>query len=415
MHPSRFRAALNYHNFITERNRGCGLRSGLIGSEGRLGDVHVDGFGAACRLHRFPGGSFGRNANRCRRFQYHRDCHGYSFRPDFEFHTAVDRNAATTTLKLSPANLTVGAGVGAALTGSFTASGGVAPYKFSATGLPAGVTLSSGGAVGGSSGSPGTFSSTVTVTDAESTPASATAQLTVQILGLTTSALPAGAATVLYTGSFTAAGGNPPYAYSANGLPSGLALSGSGTLSGTPTTPGPVSFSVQVSDSSGLSTATPYTLTIQKAPVSVKTSGLTGGAVGTPYSQALNAAGGTAPYAWSLLTGVLPPGLSLASSGTISGTPTKPGTSSFGVQAMDTSGGVASASVSIAIAPSPITITSGSFPAGISNFGYPSQILGASGGVAPYTFSVTGGGLPPGIALSSRVISGTPTTTGTFP
>ena len=323
--------------------------------------------------------------------------------------------AATTALKLSPSNLVVGAGVNAALTGAFTASGGTQPYVFTATGLPAGVTLSSGGTIGGSSATAGNFTVTVTVTDAE--PVSVTAKLTVQILGLTTStALPAGAATVLYTASFAAAGGTPPYVFSASGLPAGFSLSGGGALSGTAATPGTLSFSVQVSDSSGLTSSATYSATIGKAPVSVKSPSLSAATVGTPYSQTLSATGGSPPYSWSLLSGALPAGLSLASSGTISGNPATPGMSAFGVQATDASGGVASASASITVNPSPIAITSGALSAGVVGFAYPQQVLGASGGVAPYTFTITSGALPPGITLSNGVIGGNnPTTAGTFP
>ena len=324
--------------------------------------------------------------------------------------------AATPTLKLSPSTLVVGGGVGTALSGSFTASGGTPPYAFSASGLPSGVTVDSKGNVGGSSGAAGTSNATVTVTDSASTPATATAQLSVQILGLTTSSLPAGAATVQYSGTFSATGGTPPYVFSASGLPAGLSVSGGGTLSGIPTVVGPASFSVQVSDSHGFTATTAYVLSIGKAPVTVNSSSLAGGAVGTPYSQTLSATGGNPPYTWwSLLNGAPPAGLSLAASGTVSGVPTTPASSSFGVQATDSSGGVASASVSLAVTPSPISITTGALPSGVVNFSYPSQVLGASGGVSPYTFTVVDGGLPPGVTLSSGVIGGTPTTAGTYP
>jgi hypothetical protein len=45
-----------------------------------------------------------------------------------------------------------------------------------------------------------------------------------------------------------------------------------------------------------------------------------------------------------------------------------------------------------------------------------SQMLTASGGLAPYTFSVTAGALPPGLQLNpaSGVLAGTPSTPGSF-
>src|SRR5439155_11751264 len=100
--------------------------------------------------------------------------------------------------------------------GSFTAAGGTPPYVFSATGLPAGITLGASGIVGGSSAAAGNFTATVKVTD--SLNASVTAQLGIRILGLATLTLPAGAATVPYSATFAAVGGTPPYAFSGSGL-----------------------------------------------------------------------------------------------------------------------------------------------------------------------------------------------------
>ena len=52
------------------------------------------------------------------------------------------------------------------------------------------------------------------------------------------------------------------------------------------------------------------------------TTNLTVGTIGVPYTSTLSASGGLAPYSWALVGGSLPPGLSLSSDGTISGTPT---------------------------------------------------------------------------------------------
>ncbi len=62
------------------------------------------------------------------------------------------------------------------------------------------------------------------------------------------------------------------------------------------------------------------------------------GPVGTYYSQSLYASGGTAPYTWSLLSGTLPAGLTISSTGVISGTPTAAGTATFTANVMDTVG-----------------------------------------------------------------------------
>jgi uncharacterized protein (TIGR03437 family) len=319
----------------------------------------------------------------------------------------------STSLKLNPGSLILGAAVNGAVSGAFTATGGTAPYVFSAAGLPAGITLGSNGSISGSSSVAGNFPATVTVTDASN--AKVTSQLSIRILGLAAATLPAGAATVSYSATFVVTGGTPPYVFSGSGVPAGLSVSGAGVLGGTAVSPGTSSFNIQVNDSLGLSTSATYSLTIRQAPVSVKAPSLPDAVSGAPYTQTLTAIGGNPPYSWSLLSGALPTGLSLSASGTISGNPSVPGTSVFAVQATDASGGVASAGATILVKPTPIVISSGALPSGVTGSGYPQQVLGASGGVAPYVFSITSGGLPPGMSLTNGVISGTPTLDGTFP
>ena len=98
--------------------------------------------------------------------------------------------------------------------------------------------------------------------------------------------------------------------------------------------------------------------TISKPPAAalqVSTSSLPGLQVQVAYSGTLAAIGGTTPYSWSLVGGQLPSGLSLSSSGTISGTPTLAGTFSFTVQVRDNAGQTASALLSINIASQPVS------------------------------------------------------------
>jgi len=72
-------------------------------------------------------------------------------------------------------------------------------------------------------------------------------------------------------------------------------------------------------------------------PLTVSTTSLSNGTLSTAYSQGLTATGGTQPYSWSIVAGLgaLPPGLSLSSGGTISGTPTSSGTFNFTVKVTD--------------------------------------------------------------------------------
>jgi hypothetical protein len=79
--------------------------------------------------------------------------------------------------------------------------------------------------------------------------------------------------------------------------------------------------------------------------------------VGVPYAGALEALGGTAPYAWSLAAGALPPGLTLSPAGAIAGTPTAAGAATFTVQVTDTAGGAATRAMTLTVAKGPTTTT----------------------------------------------------------
>ncbi|MEO6325223.1 MAG: ice-binding family protein, partial [Thermoanaerobaculia bacterium] len=145
---------------------------------------------------------------------------------------------------------------------------------------------------------------------------------------------------------------------------------------------------------------------------------LPNGVVGTPYNQIVTATGGTAPYTFTVSSGALPNGLLLAgATGAISGIPTAPGTFSFTITATDSLGcnGTRLYEMSIAglgcnvIALSPTTL-----PPGATQIPY-SQAITASGGTAPYTFTIASGALPPGLSLSTAgLISGTPLSQGLF-
>jgi hypothetical protein len=146
---------------------------------------------------------------------------------------------------------------------------------------------------------------------------------------------------------------------------------------------------------------------------SITTTTLPAGTTGAAYSGTL-AGTGTNPLAWSLASGGLPNGLSLASSGAITGTPTSSGTSSFVVRLTQSGGRTATRSLSIAVAVPP-TITSVKLPDGKQLSPY-SQLLAGSGGTTPYSWSLVGGTLPPGLSLTASTgrVSGTPTQAGSW-
>src|SRR6266404_3025379 len=74
---------------------------------------------------------------------------------------------------------------------------------------------------------------------------------------------------------------------------------------------------------------------VTTTPLAISTTSLPAGTAGQGYSAQLNGTGGTAPYTWSVASGALPAGLTLSSSGAISGVPSVAGTSTFTVKLTD--------------------------------------------------------------------------------
>jgi hypothetical protein len=315
-------------------------------------------------------------------------------------------------LTISSSTSSIATTLGASVSASFSASGGTQPYTFSASGLPTGVSLSSSGSLSGSASQAGTFTASVTVTDSNYVTASTS--VTINVLGLTTTSLPGGTVGQSYFASLAATGGSG-YSFSATGLPPGLSLSGSGTVGGTPKTAGAYMLAVTVT-SGEVSAMANVSLTIVPAQaLAISSASLPGGTVNVLYSQSLTATGGFPPYRWSVISGAPPQSLSLSASGIVSGTPTTPGSFSFGVLVTDTSGAIATATASLTIQAAPLKITTQSVPAGMIGVAYPIQQLAASGGVPPYTWALSNGSsLPPGLTFSSDgVLTGVPGATGT--
>jgi hypothetical protein len=90
-------------------------------------------------------------------------------------------------------------------------------------------------------------------------------------------------------------------------------------------------------------------VTAQSAPLAITTTSLSNGVVSVVYSATLKGSGGTLPYSWSMISGSLPPGLTLATNGVITGTPTALGTFSFTVQVRDAGNPVQTATKSLTL------------------------------------------------------------------
>lgn len=158
------------------------------------------------------------------------------------------------------------------------------------------------------------------------------------------------------------------------------------------------------------------------------------GLVGTPYSLQLLGIGGCDLYRWEIVNSALPAGLSLSSSGLVSGTPTAAGRAQFWVIIHDllpSEGGhdwcafdnQSEREYVIEIGPRVIVTTEAAGPGTVGQpynlplqaqmmYG-PSQLTPPS---SPLKWTIVEGSLPPGLALGENdgVISGTPTTAGAF-
>lgn len=316
---------------------------------------------------------------------------------------------------------------GTAYAQTLSATGGVGPYGFtvSAGALPAGLTLSSAGAVSGTPTEVGTFSFTVTATDANGQTGSTAYTLALAAPTLTLS--PAGGTlTATYGAAFTqvvTAGGSPgPYTYSLTGtLPAGMSFAGN-TLSGIPTVPGSYPVSITATDTGLTGAGAPfsvtqaYTIEVPAPTLTLTPATLPATTAGLAYSETLSASGGVAPYAYTVTAGTLPTGLSLSSAGALAGTPTEAGTFNISLTATDTYGQAVTNTYALVVATPTLTLSpaAGALPNASAGVAY-SQSLTVSGGIAPYTTTLAGA-LPTGLSFDPAALrlSGTPTQSGTF-
>jgi uncharacterized protein (TIGR03437 family) len=161
-------------------------------------------------------------------------------------------------------------------------------------------------------------------------------------LTIVTTTLANGTVGAAYSQIITVNGGVPPYTFlltpstvfTVSNPPPGLTLSSGGFFSGTPTKAGSYTFGVTVKDSGNSVVASVYSVNIGTPVVFTTASPLASGVAGTSYSANIFVSGGTPPYNFSF-SGPGPAGLSISSSGAISGVPTSVGLVSFTVQVTD--------------------------------------------------------------------------------
>lgn len=341
---------------------------------------------------------------------------------------------------LSPTTLPR-ASVGTPYSFLVTATGGSGNYQWSATNLPAGLSIDAAGEIAGTPTTSGSVGPTITVTDLTLVKSMGMGySITVNAFPITTAgALPTATTGVVYNQVMAAPGCGAPCVWSLQGsVPAGLSLNGAGVLSGTPTgATGGTSFTVQASGPGGVVTKV-FGIRINAAvpaALSISTASLNDLTFGNFTSQTLSVSGGVAPYTWSLDSGALPDSISIHQNGDLLGATLSPvqgllggrpltlGVHNFTLRVTDSVGGTTTRVLSWRVTPLNFPYTSlpvsgstvisgGSSSSLVYNVAY-SQPLLVAGGTGSYTF--TSGPMPPGLVLSAAgVVSGAPLNTGSF-
>ena len=326
-----------------------------------------------------------------------------------------------------------------------SAPSGTPVYSVATGNLPAGVNLSSGGLLTGSPTTGGLYTVTFKAVYPSQTVTSQSYVINVPggTFSVSQTPLPTNAVagtavnaggTTWYTATATGgtpftSGGSTYYNWSINGPgsnPDGLTIgTQTGIISGIPTTASGSPFTVIILATDSLGATATFSTTLTVAAASgffISTTSLPNGSTAIPYSQLLTQSGGPSNgVTWSLTSGTLPPGLTLAtnsnSTATISGTPTSSGTYNFNVQASYTSGSTFTANQALSIV---VTLSA---TLALPNPSPVSGILGqalsmqfsATGGTQPYNYRLQSGTIPVGLSLNSTsgTLSGTPTQIGT--
>ena len=312
------------------------------------------------------------------------------------------------TLGITPAGLGT-ATANVAFTTTVSASGGTAPYSYSISSgaAPPGVTLNpSTGTLSGTPTAAGPYSFTVTVTDANGASGSRAYSGAVNV-----------AAPIAAASSATVAANSAANAISLNlsggaatsvnvaGAPSHGTATASGTgISYTPTAgySGADSFTYTATNSSGTSSPATITLTVTAPTLQLTPASLGAGMAGTPYSATLSAAGGTAPYTYSVSSGSLPPGMNLnASSGVLSGTPTNTQAVNVTITVTDANGATGFQAYTFNVAAMPINVAPSSQVLAAGQSATVDLTQGASGG--PFTQATVGTVTPASAGRATRV------------
>jgi hypothetical protein len=288
--------------------------------------------------------------------RYHNGKNGFAS-PDWNGYPSVNIDATPLPLSISTTALSPG-NTGVAYLQALEAEGGVMPRTWSVPSpgtLPPGLSLSEDGVIFGTPTTAGDFVVPIQVTGSDGTFSTNDFLLTIypgSVFSITTNGtLTAGTVGFSYTPtSLATSGGVFPLTWTVatgSSLPEGMTLSSFGVISGTPTRAARSTFTVQATDTRGVIARKVFSIVSwNQIP-----NPLPSGVVGSSYSKVLSVTAGVAPRTWALAPGsALPPGLTLANDGTISGIPETPGSFLFSVQVSDGAGFVSTIDLNLAIA-----------------------------------------------------------------
>jgi hypothetical protein len=201
-------------------------------------------------------------------------------------------------------------------------------------------------------------------------------------------------------------------------LPPGLKLTQIGyetaLVDGIATEAGTFSAWLAVRDCENRSAETLFTWDVWDRRFGIDTKAFPGGSAGSPYSLTLATWGIPSNTTWAVTNGTLPAGLILSKEGVVSGTPTAAGSSTFTVQATGVATDFTGTRVDSHQYTLNVTALTASFSRTVGEVGVPLRTaLVASGGQAPYTWTVTGA--PAGITVAGNgSVGGVPTGAGAY-
>jgi hypothetical protein len=250
-------------------------------------------------------------------------------------------------------SLTANGTVGTVFSYSIVATN--SPTSYSATGLPAGLSINtSTGVISGTPTAAGTTNVTIAATNGSGTDTQ-TLVITISLpaIPVITSVLTA-SGTVGVAFSYQITASNSPTSWGATPLPAGLSVNATGLITGTPTTIGVTNVTISATNASGTGSAT-LVITISLPAIPVITSALTAsGTLGVAFSYQITAS--NSPTSWGATP--LPAGTSVNATGLITGTPTTIGVTNVTISATNV-GGTGSATLVITI--TDITFVNGDY------------------------------------------------------